>query len=692
MPSFIDKLKDKADTVLHKSSSDLASDDSGDLIEHPAASSPLSGSTPSSATKSIFDTPSDPVVNVQPPTPAATMASPVAHPALAPAPAPASTAGPTVSADFTAANPAAAPAANTTPATGAPSTVAASAPLLTNPQRKSLDTDRASLAPSAAGSIKSSVLTQVDATPSPKNTQQQFQDAFPEISDDDILIEDYRCAYSSTILLQGFLFISEQRLAFSSNIIGYKTRIILPWGEIRSIEKRNTAKVIPNAIEITTTDGTSYLFTSLLSRDHTYDLIEALWTHHQHHPGDATATLATAADADAGAAKDTDTASAISYEDEHGERRRHRFLSGFKSGLKLPLRKNIEQTEVGGPTEAEKVKEAAMDRASESANIHPATHYEGSEFKNVALDVVLPTSPEKAFKLFFKDEAFLRPFLEGKEELREVNIGAWMGKAREMDYIKPLHASVGPKQTHCQIADEVVEEDAEKYFVIDTTTRTEDVPSGKDFSVVTRTVMEWAEEGGTHIKVTTEVNWTKVNRFLRGIIERSAVDGQVGYHKDLCLAVREHIEANPNDYAVQGVKGTIGPVSDTQQKLGTAATGKTTTKVVETESPAGFDALLRAGPIAIALVVALFFLVVTNLFTLRAMRKQEAVHRSVVRAGRPEVVLEGVQGLLEQFEGAQRRQAGTQGAKDARLKGELEKVRRHIVELGAKVDVLAKEI
>ena len=429
MPSFIDKLKDKADDLLNKNS-DNASDDSGDLVEHPTPEN----NSPITRSASIFDTPTDPPVTVQShrvlsstDTMTDTVAQPAPTPAsaLAPASVTASAAGGVTSSDFSNAVPSTAPAAHTTSANGLP------------PVRRSFEADGASLAPSASGSIKSSVLNQVDATPSPKNTQQQFQDAFPDINDNDILIEDYRCALSASILLQGIMFISEQRLCFKSNIIGFKTAIVLPWAEIRSIEKRFTAMVIPNAIEVTIVDGTSHLFTSLLSRDYTYDLIEALWTHHKHHPGDSSAT---AASTDSFAAKDSDAASAISYEDEQGQRKRHKFLDGFKSGLKLPLRKNLDKDDAGGPTEAEKVKEAAMDRATSSANIHAATHYEGDEFKNVALDVVLPTSPEKAFNLFFKDEAFLRPFLEGKEELKEVNIGQWEGNKRELDYIKPLHA------------------------------------------------------------------------------------------------------------------------------------------------------------------------------------------------------------------------------------------------------------
>lgn len=44
-----------------------------------------------------------------------------------------------------------------------------------------------------------------------------------------------------------------------------------------------------------------------------------------------------------------------------------------------------------------------------------------------------------------------------------------------------------------------------------TVTKTPDVPSGDNFSTVTRSTFTWAEGGGTRVRVTTEVEWTKVS-------------------------------------------------------------------------------------------------------------------------------------------------------------------------------------
>ena len=46
--------------------------------------------------------------------------------------------------------------------------------------------------------------------------------------------------------------------------------------DVTALDKRMTAFVIPNAIQVTTR-GTKYTFTSFLSRDTTYDVINSVW-------------------------------------------------------------------------------------------------------------------------------------------------------------------------------------------------------------------------------------------------------------------------------------------------------------------------------------------------------------------------------------------------------------------------------
>ncbi|GAA5824756.1 hypothetical protein JCM3770_007145 [Rhodotorula araucariae] len=80
----------------------------------------------------------------------------------------------------------------------------------------------------------------------------EFHALFKNVPDDDYLIEDYGCALQREILIQGRLYISEHHLSFYANIFGWVTSVVIPFSEVCSIEKRMTAYVIPNAIQVAT--------------------------------------------------------------------------------------------------------------------------------------------------------------------------------------------------------------------------------------------------------------------------------------------------------------------------------------------------------------------------------------------------------------------------------------------------------
>ena len=96
-----------------------------------------------------------------------------------------------------------------------------------------------------------------------------------------------------------------------------------------------------------------------------------------------------------------------------------------------------------------------------------------------------------------------------------------------MTYIKPLNASIGPKQTKCELRDEMKFCDFESYVSMLTTTRTPEVPSGNVFAVKTRTCITWASAVTTKVLVTTQVEWTG-RSFIKGAQPPSARVGVVG--------------------------------------------------------------------------------------------------------------------------------------------------------------------
>lgn len=129
--------------------------------------------------------------------------------------------------------------------------------------------------------------------------------------------------------------------------------------------------------------------------------------------------------------------------------------------------------------------------------------------------------------------------LTGCSPVIEIQMSDWAPTApdskllfRNMSYIKPLNGSLGPKQTKCEIKDEMLHCDFDDYVVTLTTTRTPDVPSGGVFAVKTRTCIMFASAVSTRIVVTTQVEWTG----------RSFIKGNENYMRLRCTPSNIHIQ------------------------------------------------------------------------------------------------------------------------------------------------------
>ena len=95
----------------------------------------------------------------------------------------------------------------------------------------------------------------------------------------------------SDILLQGHLYVTENYVAFHSNVFGYVTRVScflssvltcsllqiqIPMVSITKFTKEKTAKIIPNAVAVSTVEDT-HTFTSFISREASYKVMTKAW-------------------------------------------------------------------------------------------------------------------------------------------------------------------------------------------------------------------------------------------------------------------------------------------------------------------------------------------------------------------------------------------------------------------------------
>lgn len=108
-----------------------------------------------------------------------------------------------------------------------------------------------------------------------------------------------------------------------------------------------------------------------------------------------------------------------------------------------------------------------------------------------------------------------------RNNLPELEISEWQKSPttnlpeRNISYIKPLNASMGPKSCRCELREESIKIDLNSQIISLTTTKTPEVPAGSSFMVLTRTCLMWGPKSSTRVIVSSTVEWSKVNRFLK---------------------------------------------------------------------------------------------------------------------------------------------------------------------------------
>ncbi|KAG8896530.1 hypothetical protein FRC00_005805, partial [Tulasnella sp. 408] len=304
----------------------------------------------------------------------------------------------------------------------------------------------------------------------------------------------------------------------------------IPFSNVTGLEKRMTAFVIPNAIQVNTIDQ-KYTFASFLSRDTTFDVMQNIWR--LAHP-DGPPPTSDAASVNA----DFDGSNVI-------------LANGTNGALvQSPTQEN-------GP----QGRKSLSANATANGPAHKPTQCDcgknKTHYAEQVWEAVFPGTPEKIYNLIFAS-GFMKDFLAKDQKLMSLQISDWYPEsegsqllARTMSYIKPLNGSIGPKQTKCELKEETVHVDFDAYVSTVTTTRTPDVPSGGVFACKTRTCIMWAGPASTKIIVTTGVEWTG-RSFIKSIIERSVIDGQRTYHSDLERAMRKYISEHPTEFIPEG--------------------------------------------------------------------------------------------------------------------------------------------
>ncbi|KAF8267386.1 hypothetical protein EI94DRAFT_1730652 [Lactarius quietus] len=277
-----------------------------------------------------------------------------------------------------------------------------------------------------------------------------------------------------------------------------------------------TAFVIPNAIQITTRT-TKYTFASFLARDTAYDVIYNIWRLARPEDG-----LSEAESMGRSALDATHTLGAVVPPNG---------LAAIANGATVVV-------------PVHKVTQCACGRA-------------GEHYKELAMDAVLPGTPERIYNLMFAS-GFLKDFMRVNQKLEDIQMSDWAPTpgdqnrlARNMSYIKPLTEALAPDRLNARSTTRRCT------ATLMTTSRwsrrrARQTCQGSVFSVKTRTCITWASSASSRVVVTSQVEWTG-RSFIKGIIEKSAIEGQRTYQRELVHEMRSYIHEHQTEFIPAGL-------------------------------------------------------------------------------------------------------------------------------------------
>ncbi|KAG7195331.1 uncharacterized protein KQ657_003859 [Scheffersomyces spartinae] len=426
-----------------------------------------------------------------------------------------------------------------------------------------------------------------------------FHQQFKEVPLTDNLIEDYSCALSKDILIQGKMYLSSNYICFKSNILGWVTNLTIPLAEVVQIEKKSTGGIFPNGIIIRTLHR-RYTFATFLSRDNTFILISKVWRNVlEQAPGDVatnrprgTSIASSRYIADEESPPNmlgdeevdiTDEGELVDEDDSED------IISGGNDTISDALSRQgtarqaatTQGSNKGAAEEADADPDAStsIDEAKPKSNgkatansddsntffgfplLGPLKHaevivdYDKQSSDVFITDEVIPAPLGVVFSILFGQETkhIIKILKDQKNfdiaEEQILGLSA-LQKERTYNYTKPLGGPIGPKQTKCFLTDKIVNYDLDNHVLIETNTLTPDVPSGNSFKVKTKMYLSWASNNLTRLYVLTSVEWSAKSWF-KSAVEKGSIEGQ----KDSIRVMIKDLKDIVEGFKTSGAKG-----------------------------------------------------------------------------------------------------------------------------------------
>lgn len=466
----------------------------------------------------------------------------------------------------------------------------------------------------------------------PRN--EEFHKLFKSVSQSDRLLDDFSCALSRDILLQGRVYVSEHNICFNSNLLGWVTNLVIPLPDITGFEKTSTVGLFPNGIAISSKEGKNS-FASFISRDGVFEFLETVWKASGgvpstiDHSGDTQTSqvssllqlngmpvLSKGLDLDQDSSLYTVYGGALMSLDSDNSRK----SSMTSDDVEEEQTDNSEVVEEKVSSQKVHVLKPDSKYSYIGTHGHGVTHcpYKPEDNKETILARVnLNCPPGVLYEfLFGSNFTMLNEFLRTQDsrdfsDVSEYETNADKKKERHYEYIKDLNYSVGPKQTRCIVTETIEHYDTDGYINVVNTTQTPDVPSGNAFCVKTRYIMTWGKGNTTDLVISYWVHWTG-SSWMKSIIEKSTKGGQESAAKALLDKIKEVLEENVQESTEEVSTAVKADEEEQEEQEKAELAGSPVETVLPSTSP--ITTILEGVSIFNVLVIVLLSLIVVLQF------------------------------------------------------------------------------
>jgi hypothetical protein len=467
-----------------------------------------------------------------------------------------------------------------------------------------------------------------------KKRNQDFHKLFRSLPPNDFLLDDFSCALSKEILVQGRMYVSERNICFNSNILGWVTNLIISFDEIVGLEKRATAGLFPNGIVVHSLHA-KHTFASFISRDTVFEFLMSIWRQTNSRidliKQSKSDGLSIADSEDDNEDEDNNESDS---ENDNSDRESNSGFEEYSDSDEDDYDEESEDDDDDIPSDQEFGESARRAKPASATSDERKTgdgsgafgglgggangNVAGGESKwpapNLGAETHGPTDPgfdyeaagEKllinetihaplgvvANLLFGDNVKWITKFITDTERNFDLkNFGAFdnglvVGSKRVYEYTKPLNGPVGPKQTKCMCTDTIEHWDLDGHVTVITTTSTPDVPSGGAFTTKTRYTIYWTDGNATKLMLSYLIDWTGKSWF-KGPIEKGTHDGQTVMAKHLIEEIEKSIKkggAGGTASKAKVSKGKKGKVAGKKKKPSSLKSSKASTKAGEAAS------------------------------------------------------------------------------------------------------------